>query len=267
MGKKTVTSSNLSLLKKPTGINGIDEITFGGLPEGRPTLLCGSPGCGKTLMATQFLVNGAMQFNEPGLFVSFEETECELITNASSLDFNLQKLIDEKKLAIEHIFIDRNEFEEAVSSLMDTWILLQSVHANGENNRIISVLKSRGMKHSNQIREMLITNNGIDFTDVYLGKGKVLTGSARITQQAIESQQEINQNYEIKHKQCENLYKVKTIEAQISALQLELAMTKDDIQHAIIRSNKLEKLNKNEQKKMSSSRMADKLNIAAQKKG
>ncbi len=101
-----------SLLKTPTGIQGFDEITEGGLPVGRPTLVCGGAGCGKTLFGMEFLVRGAIQFNEPGVFMSFEETNEELITNVSSLGFDLEDLVLKKKIVLDHIHIERSEIEE-----------------------------------------------------------------------------------------------------------------------------------------------------------
>ena len=80
---------NTILAKSQTGIQGFDEITAGGLPKGRPTLICGGAGCGKTLFGIEFLVRGATQFNEPGVFMSFEETNEELIINVASLGFDL----------------------------------------------------------------------------------------------------------------------------------------------------------------------------------
>jgi len=100
------------LQKSPTGIQGLDEITRGGLPKGRPTLFCGSAGCGKTLFATEFLVRGAMQYDEPGVFMSFEETGEELTKNVASLGFDLKNLIATKKLVIDHVQVDRSEIEE-----------------------------------------------------------------------------------------------------------------------------------------------------------
>ena len=100
------------LQKCPTGIQGLDEITFGGLPLGRPTLLSGNAGCGKTLMAMEFLVRGAKVYNEPGAFLSFEETSNDLITNFASLGFGLSKLIKSKKLIIDYVHIERSEIEE-----------------------------------------------------------------------------------------------------------------------------------------------------------
>jgi circadian clock protein KaiC len=100
------------LPKCPTGIQGLDEITDGGLPRGRPTLVCGGAGCGKTLFAAEFLVRGATQFGEPGVFMSFEETEAELKANVASLGFDLTSLVRRKKILLEHVRIERNEIHE-----------------------------------------------------------------------------------------------------------------------------------------------------------
>jgi circadian clock protein KaiC len=102
----------VGLPKCPTGIHGLDEITLGGLPRGRPTLVCGSAGCGKTLLGMEFLVRGAMEFGEPGVCLSFEETGEELASNVASLGFNLASLIKRKKLVIDHIYLDRSLIEE-----------------------------------------------------------------------------------------------------------------------------------------------------------
>lgn len=101
------------LLKTPTGINGLDEITEGGLPLGRLTLVCGGTGCGKTLLAMEYLVRGATQFNEPGVFMSFEEKADELSKNFASLGFDLDELIDQKLLTIDHVRLEPAEIEEA----------------------------------------------------------------------------------------------------------------------------------------------------------
>ena len=100
------------LPKAPTGIDGLDDITGGGFPAGRPTLVCGSAGCGKTLLAMEFLVRGAADFAEPGVFVAFEETAPELTANVRSLGFDLDALVANQKLVLEHIHVDRSEFEE-----------------------------------------------------------------------------------------------------------------------------------------------------------
>lgn len=100
------------LEKTPTGIKGLDEITGGGLPKGRPTLVCGGTGCGKTLLAMEFLVRGATEFNEPGVFMSFEEKSEELSANFASLGFDLNALAAEKKLGLDYVHIERGEIEE-----------------------------------------------------------------------------------------------------------------------------------------------------------
>ena len=100
------------LRKERTGIPGFDEITRGGLPAGRPTLVCGSAGAGKTLFAMEFLVRGTMHFDEPGVFMSFEETDEELAKNVASLGFDLKQLISDKKLLLDYVFIERSEIEE-----------------------------------------------------------------------------------------------------------------------------------------------------------
>jgi circadian clock protein KaiC len=102
-----------ALPKARTGIKGLDDVTFGGLPAGRPTLICGGPGCGKTLIATSFLVNGATLFNEPGVFMSFEESSADLIQNVASLGCDLASLIAEKKIAVDFVRVERSEIEES----------------------------------------------------------------------------------------------------------------------------------------------------------
>lgn len=112
MKKAENKTSNTYLPKSPTGIQGFDEITAGGLPKGRPTLVCGGAGCGKTLFGIEFLVRGATQFNEPGVLMSFEETNEELTINVASLGFDLEDLIKNKKLALDHVHIERSEIED-----------------------------------------------------------------------------------------------------------------------------------------------------------
>lgn len=102
----------LELEKSCTGITGFDEITGGGLPKGRPTLICGPAGCGKTLFSMEFLVRGATTFGEPGVFMSFEENESELIKNVASLGFDLPQLCARKKMVLKHVHVERSEIEE-----------------------------------------------------------------------------------------------------------------------------------------------------------
>ena len=109
--KKAIRTSQ-TLPKASTGIQGLDEITWGGLPRGRPTLVSGGAGSGKTLFALEFLVRGAIQYNEPGVFASFEESIPDLTRNAASLGFDLERLVADKKLFLDHVHIDRTEIEE-----------------------------------------------------------------------------------------------------------------------------------------------------------
>jgi circadian clock protein KaiC len=109
MKKKEKTFQRHQLPKSPTFIEGLDEITGGGLPKGRPTLVCGGAGCGKTLLAMEFLVKGATQHHEPGVFISFEETEKELAENVASLGFDLKDLSARKKIRVEHMNLERAE--------------------------------------------------------------------------------------------------------------------------------------------------------------
>ena len=108
----TAVDIQAALPKTHTGIAGLDEITLGGLPQGRPTLVCGSAGCGKTLFAMEFLIRGATEFGEPGAYITFEETEQELAQNVRSLGFDVEQLVREKKLAFDYVHVERREIEE-----------------------------------------------------------------------------------------------------------------------------------------------------------
>src|SRR3954468_21164993 len=101
-----------SLPKAQTGIEGLDQITGGGLPRGRPTLICGSAGSGKTLFGIEFLVRGATEFGEPGVFLAFEETAQELGQNVRSLGFDLDALAAQNKLLVDYVHVERSEIEE-----------------------------------------------------------------------------------------------------------------------------------------------------------
>lgn len=98
--------------KAPTGIQGLDEITGGGLPRGRPTLICGGPGCGKTILSMEFLINGARQFDEPGVFLSFEESLDDLALNFASLGLDPRPLAARKKLSLDYVRVAPNEIQE-----------------------------------------------------------------------------------------------------------------------------------------------------------
>lgn len=108
-----VTPLTAPLRKVPTGITGFDDITLGGLPAGRPSLICGAAGCGKTLFGMTFLVHGATACDEPGVFMSFEERPADLVDNVASLGYDLQGLIDRQQITIDHVQLNRNEIEES----------------------------------------------------------------------------------------------------------------------------------------------------------
>ena len=112
MAHAKLKTSRTPLPKAPTGIEGLDEVTGGGLPKGRTTLVCGSAGCGKTLLAMEFLVHGALQYGEPGVCLEFEEAPEKLTANVRSLGLDLGALAKRKKLLVDHVRIERNEIEE-----------------------------------------------------------------------------------------------------------------------------------------------------------
>ena len=169
MAKKNI--DELKFKKCLTGIQGLDEITFGGLPAGRPTLVCGEAGCGKTLLAMEFLVRGAMNHNEPGVFISFEENEKELEQNVASLGWDLGGLVRQKLLLLEYIYIERAEIEEtgeydleglfirignAIDSIGAKRVVLDTIEAlfgnfsnigilRAEIRRLFRFLKSKGV--------------------------------------------------------------------------------------------------------------------------
>jgi circadian clock protein KaiC len=102
----------IPLRKAPTGIRGLDDITGGGLPKGRTTILCGGPGCGKTMLGIEFLVRGALELDEPGVLMAFEETPEDIASNVASLDFNIQDLADRKKLFLDYVHVEPSEIQE-----------------------------------------------------------------------------------------------------------------------------------------------------------
>ncbi len=110
---KSLKQNAFKFSKSLTGIKGLDEITYGGVPKDRTTMLLGGAGCGKTIFAMEFLVNGVTQFNEQGVFLSFEEKTSELVANSASMDYDLKKLVEENKLYLENLQIDRYEILKA----------------------------------------------------------------------------------------------------------------------------------------------------------
>ena len=179
-----------ALLKCPTGIVGLDEITNGGLPKGRPALVCGGAGCGKTLLAMEFIVRGAMEFNEPGVFMSFEETSEELTKNVRSLGFDLDDLIRRKKLAMDFVRVERDELEVTGEYNLDGLFVrlnlaIESVHAKRVVLDTIESLFS-GLYNTTILRSELrrlfrwLKDKGV--TAVITGE----KGDANLTRQGIE---------------------------------------------------------------------------------
>jgi circadian clock protein KaiC len=125
-------------------------------------------------------------------------------------------------------YLDHTDVD--VSSLIDTWLVLSNIESGGERNRSLMVLKSRGMAHSNQIREFLLTDHGLDLRDVYLGPAGVLTGSARLAQEVHEEAEELRQRYEIEQKRQQIERRRKALEAQITALQADIAAEEVELQ-------------------------------------
>ena len=141
---KSNVGSPEGLPKCQTGIRGLDEITDGGIPKGRPTLVCGSAGCGKTLMAMEFLVRGAVQYDEPGVFMSFEESSEELAQNVASLGFDLNELVARKKIYIDQVRIERSEIEETGEyDLEGLFIRLNhAIDSIGANRVVLDTIES-----------------------------------------------------------------------------------------------------------------------------
>jgi circadian clock protein KaiC len=116
---------------------------------------------------------------------------------------------------------------------MDTWINLEAVETNGERNRTIDIIKARGIAHSNQLREFLLTDNGIELKDVYLGPAGMLTGSARVSQIALEKAQELTRQQEIKQKQNEIKRKRELMEAQIAEIKSNFETEEEELERTI----------------------------------
>ncbi|MGO9942696.1 MAG: circadian clock protein KaiC [Rhodoblastus sp.] len=273
-----------------TGVAGLDEMLGGkGFWRGSSILVSGMAGTGKSTMAAHF-VDGACRRGEKAVYFAFEESPHQIVRNMRSVGLDLQQWVDagllrfsasrptfwglEMHLArmhkeveqfnpavvvvdpiynlsavgsanevrlmllrlIDHLksrqvsamftAIDADNLKDVehagVSSLMDSWLLVQTIEGNGERNRGLYVIKARGIAHSNQIREFLLSDQGVQLRDVYLGEGEVLTGSARAAQEARENEMEVERQLALAAKQREAERKRSVIEAQIAALQAEL---------------------------------------------
>jgi replicative DNA helicase len=147
---RVTTKTPDSLEKALTGIAGLDEVTFGGLPRGRATLICGSPGCGKTMLGVEFLVNGARMYSEPGVFVAFEETQQELVANAASLKFDLDQLSRAGMLAIDHVHVDPNEIAETGDYDLEGLFIRLSMRSSRSERNGSSSTRSRRSSRASQ---------------------------------------------------------------------------------------------------------------------
>ena len=176
--------------KTPTGVDGLDEITDGGFPKGRPTLICGGAGCGKTLLSMQFLIKGITEYNEPGVFMSFEEPSDDLTLNVKSLGFDLEELKAQKKLVVDHVRVERSEIEEAgeydldglfirlghaIDSIKATRVVLDTIESlfagldnqailRAELRRLFHWLKSKGVTAviTGERGEATLTRQGLE---------------------------------------------------------------------------------------------------------
>jgi circadian clock protein KaiC len=183
-------SAARSLPKCPTGIAGLDEITQGGLPRGRPTLVCGGPGCGKSLFGIEFLVRGITEFGEPGVLMSFEETARDVAQNVTSLGFDIPKLVAQKKLAVDHVHIDRSEIEETGEYDLEALFirLNHAIESVGAKRVVLDTLESlfSGLSNDAILRAELrrlfgwLKQKGV--TAVITGE----QGDARLTRQGLE---------------------------------------------------------------------------------
>ncbi|HTT53515.1 MAG TPA: circadian clock protein KaiC [Streptosporangiaceae bacterium] len=271
-----------------TGVPRLDRMLSGGLYRGSTVLVSGAPGTGKTTLGAH-LIDAACARDERALLVLFEESPDEVIRNMRSVGLDLRqwaetgmlriwaarpsafglethltilaRLVDEQKPTITvldgitslthqptqaevvsmvarqtHLLKSRGittmattllQEEEhsgmGVSSLMDTWLLLRNVESNGERNRLLFVLKSRGTAHSNQVREFLLTQHGVELADVYVGPGGVMTGSARVSQQARERSDQLEHEEQLMRRKRELRARVAQGQAQLAVLQDELA--------------------------------------------
>ena len=170
--KKAITKNRISLPKSPTGIKGLDEITDGGLPKGRPTLVCGGAGCGKSMLGVEFLVRGVTEFNEPGVLMTFEELPEDVIKNSRSLGFDIDGLIARKKLFLDYVRVERSEIQEtgeydlegifvrlnyAIESLGAKRVVLDTIESLFVGLTNVSILRAELRRLFNWLKEKGVT--------------------------------------------------------------------------------------------------------------
>jgi len=179
-----------TLPKSNTGIRGLDEITAGGLPSGRPTLICGAAGSGKTLFSTEFLVHGATQYNEPGVFMAFEEKAEELTVNVASLGFDLNQLQRDGLIRIDHVHIERSEIEETGEYNLDGLFirLAYAIDSIGAKRVVLDTIESLFSGLTNQavlraeLRRLFEWLKEKQVTTIITGE----KGEASLTRQGLE---------------------------------------------------------------------------------
>jgi circadian clock protein KaiC len=326
---------DVSLIRISSGIAELDKMLAGGFYEGSNILLSGTAGTGKTNIATYF-VEAACKRGEKALYIAFEESQQQIIRNASSIGIDLQKHVKKGLLRFEatrsssqglemHLATfykivnevkprvvvvdpitnlitsgnarevramlgrmmdmfknnnitalftslteggeDLEQTEYGVSSFVDTWLLLRDFEQNGERNRLIYVLKSRGTAHSNQVREFVISNKGIDLVEVYMGDEGMLTGSARLNAEARASATE--QAHQIKlDKQKQQLeHRRLATEARIKTDEAELSMQKAELENLVEDETQRRAVKVSEKAAMRTSRSGTKQNMGDKKDG
>jgi circadian clock protein KaiC len=257
-----------ALAKAATGIGGLDQITGGGLPLGRVTLVTGSAGAGKTLLGLEvdlrrWVDTGLLRIwaARPSAFglethlavlarlieevapsVAVLDGIASLahgaftpeVTSMVARQLDLLKARGITTLATALGYGDETSTLN-VSSMVDTWLLLRNIETNGERNRLLFVLKSRGTAHSNQVREYLLTEHGIELVDVYVGTAGVLVGSARLAQQAAERDAELRHADDLDRRR-ELRRSVNEREAHLAAVQDQLAAERAEIDRIDLRA-------------------------------
>ncbi len=318
-----------------TGVPRLDTMLGGqGFYRGTTILVSGTAGTGKTSMAAH-LIDAACRRGERCLYFSFEESPAQMIRNMRSIGLNLEtwsrkKLLQfhssratfyglEMHLAIIHkvvrdfqpqvvvidpvgsliqagnkqdahtMLIRLMDFLKAqqitafltnlisggaalertdveISSIVDTWLFVRDIELNGERNRALYVLKSRGMAHSNQLREFLLTSKGVDLVDVYVGPEGVLTGSSRLSQEARERAATLIRSEETERRERERARKRDALEARIAALRKEFAVEEEEAERNVVEDSTREKLLSADREAMSRSRQADVAKVPSRKK-
>jgi circadian clock protein KaiC len=201
---------------------------------------------------------------QPGTVIMDPITNLSIVASHNEVKSVLMRLVDFfKNRQITVLFTNLTHSGEletttiGVSSLMDTWLLLLSVESSGERNRVFHLLKSRGMAHSNQMREFIITDRGIDLVDVYLGPGGALTGSARLQQEAQEKAAALATRDELARRRRVFDRKRQVMEAQVAALQAEISVEKEELQALEDQIKLQEKIAAGEKERLAAARKAD----------